>query len=406
MLRFSYLNAIFREPWMIEPETAAANRQVLVGLLQGLEFSPEETVASYAIGHKEFARIPQGRKVNVVNLMGTMMRDDGDCGQIGTRTLAQQINEADADPKVIGHILAVDSGGGASNSVDDLAEAISSATKPVVAYVDGMMCSAAMFAASYCASIIAHNEMDRVGCIGTLVQIEGWPKEVKESDGYIRLRIYADGSEEKNGEYEAALAGDFKLIKENTLNPLNERFKAAIRTNRPTVKEDQLKGRTYFARDAVGTLIDSLGDFDSAVAKVIEISNIKITNMEGFKKLQALPSCGDLQEVDGTVTLNREQLGEIENALLDNEQMAATRRELDTANSTISTQAQENASLRSDIAQRDTRISELQGTIEQLQGRPSQPAQPVRNGNPSNGDEVDNSNPEDYCKQLHKKLYG
>ena len=76
MPRFSYLNAIFREPWMIEPETASANRQVLVGLLQGLEFTPEETVSNYAIGHKEFPGIPQGRKVNVVNLMGTMMRDD------------------------------------------------------------------------------------------------------------------------------------------------------------------------------------------------------------------------------------------------------------------------------------------------------------------------------------------
>lgn len=396
MLRFSYLNAIFREPWMIEPETAAANRQVLVGLLQGLEFTPEETVASYAIGHKESTRIPYGKKVNVVNLLGTMMREDGDCGQIGTRTLGQKIREADADSSTIGHIVVVDSGGGASNSVDDLAEAITAANKPVVAYVDGLMCSAAMFAASYCDSIVAHNEMDRVGCIGTLVQIAGWPKEVRESDGFIRLRIYADGSEEKNGEYEAALQGDFHLIKENTLNPLNERFKAAIRANRPQAKEEQLKGRTYFAKDAIGTLIDSIGDFDSAVDKVIELSNINIQKMEGYANIQAIPSCEDLVMVDGTTTLNTEQLDAIENAL-------ERGSEVETANATIETLNGEKAALQTKVSEQDAEIATLKATIAELNNRPTPPAQAAHNGDHI-AEKGDNDDPEGYCRQLIEEL--
>ncbi len=400
MTKFSYLNAIFREPWMIEPQTAAWNKQLLVGYLQGLEFEPEENITNYAIGHKDIQSIPAGRKVNVVNLIGTMMRDDGDCGLVGTRTLAQQLTDADGDDRIIGHILLVDSGGGASNSVDDLAEAITKCSKPVVAYVDGMMCSAAMFAASYCDNIIAHNDMDRVGCIGTLVELAGWPKQVKESDGYIHLRIYADGSEEKNGEYEAALEGDFKLIKENTLNPLNERFKAEIRKNRQQVTEDQLKGRTYFARDVVGSLVDSIGDFPSAVNQVIQLSNVTITNMEGFNKIQSIESCRDLQEVDGTVTLNREQLADIDAAIPDTD-ASSVQEELAQAQSTIKTLQAEKSAL---VSQHEAKVAELQATISELQAKPAEPSQPAHNGNHIS--EADNSEPETYCMNLKKELHG
>lgn len=394
MPRFSYLNTIFREPWMIEPETAAANRQVLVGLLQGLEFTPEDYIANYSLNHQECPTVPAGRTVNVVNLSGTMMREDGDCGQVGTRTLGNRLLEGDSDPKCIGHILLVDSGGGASNSVDDLADAIVKCSKPVVAYVDGLMCSAAMFAASYCAAIIAHKDMDRVGCIGTLVQLAGYPKEVRDSDGFIQLRIYADGSEEKNQEYEEALKGNFTLIKENTLNPLNERFKAEIRKNRPNVSEDQLKGRTYFAKDAIGSLIDSIGDFESAVDKVIELSNINITNMKGFEKIQSLGSCHDLQEVDGTVTLTHEQLEEIENAI-----PAATDAQQ------ITQLQSENASLRQQVEERDTTIAELQATVTRMGEKPTPPATPGHNGNHVS-EETDNENPEEYCENLMHEIYG
>ena len=270
MPRLSLFNDIFREPWMIEPQTAAAQKQVLQGLLMGLEFEQEDEMVQAMIGRKEHQSIPAGRSINVVNLEGTMLRDDGPCGMVGTRTLASLLREADAKEEVIGHILFVDSGGGAANSVPDLAEAIQACQKPVVAYIDGYMCSAAMYAGSYCDHIIAHRAEDRVGCIGTMIQLEDFPKQAKDSNGYLHLRVYADGAEEKNDEYEAALESDFQLIKERILNPHNERFKADIRKNRPAVKEDQLKGRTYEAKDAVGTLIDSIGDFDSAVAKVLE----------------------------------------------------------------------------------------------------------------------------------------
>lgn len=404
-MRLSLFRDIFCQPWMIEPQTASANREVLVGILTGLEFTQEEPVEAARITHKEHRGVPVGREIDVVDLAGTMFRDDAGCGLVGTRTLARQLLEADAKEGVIGHILRIDSGGGASNSVPDLADAIRACDKPVVALVDGYMCSAAMYAGSYCDYIFANRPDDRVGCIGTLVQIEDYPKQAKDDHGMVHLRVYADGAEEKNSEYEAALEGDFKLIKERILNPLNRQFKADVKVNRPNTREDQLTGRTYFARETVGSLIDAIGGLDQAVAKVIELSNIKIQNidMEGYQNIQRLSTCSDLQMVDDTVTLNREQLDEVEEALASVAELDTVRTELADANAKIEEGKARETSLQGTVAERDNEIVQLKATIETLNQRPDPASNPMHNGNPV-GEPADNANPEEYCRNLISEL--
>ena len=433
MLKLSLFNDIFREPWMIEPQTAAAQKQVLKGLLMGLEFTQEDEMVQASIGHKQNPSIPRGRSINVVNLEGTMLRDDGPCGMVGTRTLASMLLEAEGKEEVIGHILYIDSGGGAANSVPDLAEAIQACQKPVVAFVDGYMCSAAMYVGSYCRHIIANREDNKVGCIGTMIQLEDWPKQVKQSEGFIRLRIYADGAEEKNEEYEKALEGDFSLIKERILNPHNERFKADIRKNRPSVREDQLKGRTYEAKEAVGTLIDAIGSFDSAVQKVIELSTLNIKPMDDLKNIQTLPTCQDLQSVDGCVTLTKEQMEEIdaavgvgitEKALNETNQKTITEQaqtikdltaerdelkpkadQLDGKEAEIATLTTERDTLKEENAQKDDHIKELEALLDADPEDRDELLQAMHNGNPAKEESFEEFSDEeamDYARKVVK----
>ena len=433
MPKLSLFNDIFREPWMIEPQTAAAQKQVLQGLLMGLEFTQEDEMVQASIGHKQNPSIPRGRSINVVNLEGTMLRDDGPCGMVGTRTLASMLLEAEGKEEVIGHILYIDSGGGAANSVPDLAEAIQACQKPVVAFVDGYMCSAAMYVGSYCRHIIANREDNKVGCIGTMIQLEDWPKQVKQSEGFIRLRIYADGAEEKHEEYEKALEGDFSLIKERILNPHNERFKADIRKNRPSVREDQLKGRTYEAKEAVGTLIDAIGSFDSAVAKVMELSTLNIKPMDDLKNIQTLPTCQDLQSVDGCVTLTKEQMEEIdaavgvgitEKALNKTNQKTITEQaqtikdltaerdelkpkadQLDGKEAEIATLTTERDTLKEENAQKDDRIKELEAILDADPEDRDELLQAMHNGNPAKEEAFEEFSDEeamDYARKVVK----
>ena len=368
----------------------------------------DNTYYHYRLTHKDCPAIPQGNLISVVRLEGVMMRD-GDICQYGTRDVAQWLRQGDADRRVLGSILIVDSGGGAADSVRDLADAIQACTKPVVAYCDGYMCSAAYYAASYCGSIMAHDRRNMVGCIGTMIELGGYPMKSVDEDGFVRLRIYADGSEEKNSDYEKALEGDVKPIRENLLNPLAEDFRNDVKANRPTATEDQLKGRTYFAQDVVGTLIDSIGTINDAVAKTLELSNSKITEMQGFEALQALSTCHDLQMVDGHVTLDGEQLNEINAALAERDTEQALQQ---TNSQTITDQAEqirqltkENENLQNTVTERDNTISELRTQLAEVNHDTEETHLPPHNGNHAPSDQEDDGlSPMEYVKK-HEEMY-
>ena len=378
--------------------------------------------------------IPRGKKVHLSYLQGTMFRDGTVCGIPGTRVIANNLLDADSQKEIIGHILIINSGGGAANSVPDLAEAIQACQKPVVAYVDGYMCSAAMYVGSYCDHIIAHREEDQVGCIGTMIQLADYPKQVRDSDGMMHIRVYADGADEKNSEYEAALEGNFELIKERVLNPANERFKADIRANRPNVNENQLRGRTYNAKDVTGSLIDAIGNFDSAVAKVLELSNLKITKMDGNQNLQSLPGCQNLEIVDGSVSLTEEQVVEVDKAIGEgitakalNEtdkktiteqaktitDLTAERDELKTKadqveakDTEIATLTTERDNLKEENAKKDARIAELEAALDKNPDNDEDPLPAMHLGNPAKEDTFKELSDEEAMEYARKVVKG
>ena len=383
-----------RGPWMITPEQAAAMAPVLQGVINGFITEIEKGPSPMKIGCDKFIQAPAGqanpyadKSIYVTYLTGTMLKYDS-CGDPGTRTIGEGLRQADADPDVIGHIIVADSGGGSSDSVPELSDAIRACSKPVVGFIDGTAASACIYALSYCDRIIAHQPKDRVGCIGTLVQLSGYPKFHKESDGYVSARIYADAATEKNADYEAALEGNFQVIREQTLNPLNEQFVSDVRANRPGVTEDQLTGRTYFAEDVVGTLIDAIGPMADAVQAVADLaaaqqteqnpSTMETNHNNSYPHLMAIPALAEqvFDQNDGSSTLQAVQLEAVEAILA----QTASLRE---SNATLTADLE---AARSTIAERDARITELENSLAAAIERAENPApeQPAPSGTPEN----------------------
>jgi protease-4 len=390
-MHFSFLKELVTSAWQIDAITAQIYAPVLRGVFAGLHFEREEPDSKYQpfqAAAPAKSGTSSGKVVNVQPVRGIMMKNNSSSGIIGTRTMAGNLLKADKQDNVIGHILLIESGGGQVSAVPELSDAIKQLTKPVVAWVDGCMCSAAMYVGSYCKKIIASRDTDSIGCIGTMIELSGFPKFNKEPDGFTYVRIYADQSSEKNDEYEAALTGDFKLVKERILNPHNEQFIADIRANRPNVKDEHLKGRTFRASEVVGTLIDSIGDFETAVQAVLELNNstVKQLNNSTMKtKLSAMLAVLALTELaieDGQTSLNEQQLGAIESALAAGNTAAA---ELATATTALQTA---NAT----IATRDATIAAHEKTIADLKvaaGAPS--ATVVKTTDGKESDEPENA---------------
>lgn len=342
---------------MIEPSLLPIYNELFRGLLMGARMEDEKEVLQSTI--EVNSNNNKKKSVNVVNLKGLMTRHDGECNY-GTRTIARHLREADEDKSIIGHIIVIDSGGGAANSVPDLAEAIEALEKPCVAFVDGMMCSAAIYAGSYCDYIIANREDDRVGCVGTMIQIVDYPKSGQISTGEISVRVYADGSEEKNQDYEEALQGNIQMIKDDVLNPLNAKFVEAMKTNRALSDNTLLKGKTYFAKDVVGTLIDEIGSLQTAVDKVVSLSkNSKTQNISNmFDNLKTIQSCSVIEEAsDKTVTLKTEQLTDIDT-------------EFGKLNSQLTEAQKSITTLNDSLTAKENRIKELEKALEGIDNKP------------------------------------
>lgn len=415
-MRLSNLTRNLRGPWMITPEQASAMAPILQGVLNGYitEFDPAPQPYHARVG--ELISAPAGvanpyadKSIYVTYLTGTMMKHDS-CGFLGTRSIAAGLKKADENPDVIGHIIIADSGGGSTDSVPEIADAIRACSKPVVALVDGVAASACYYAVSYCDRILAHQEMDRIGCIGTLIQLSGYPKFRKDSDGYVSARIYADAASEKNADYEAALEGNFQVIKEQTLNPLNERFRADVRENRPAVQEDQLSGRTYFAKDVVGTMIDAIGTLADAAAAVMELAapdeepasqetNTSQDMNPNYPTLQAMTVfAGLVIAADGTVTLQPSQLEALE---------AVLAREASQQSVIDDLQAQLNTANKT-VAARDQRIAELESSLaaaQQLLDNPA-PDEPRVEKTPEGAGAVTEASDWDSARQICEKFLG
>lgn len=386
-MQYSFIKSLLESVWMIHPGAASVGFQLLKGALSGLEFNqepePEDSIP-YLISATSSNVIPisdpdqlsfardNDKYVFVLPLRGTVLKHDAMCGPRGTRTLASRLIRMDKEKNVIGHIILTESGGGMAAAVPEMADAIQSITKPVVAWIDGMSASAAYYINSYCTHIMASRATDQVGCIGTLIQLQGYPKYAKLDDGSVVARIYADAASEKNEEYEAALEGNFTLIKERMLNPHNEQFKSDVRANRAAVLDDQLKGRTYVASEVIGTLIDSIGNFDAAVQKVVELSKAQQNGQKSTQKnnrkqmnqltnLNAIESIHDFVVEDGSASFNEEQLQDIENALAAGNQAVTRVSELESEMNTMRDTATLNQQT---IEARDARIAELETALE------------------------------------------
>lgn len=377
-MQYSFIKHLIDGIWMIHPSAASAWLPVYEGAFAGLELSQEEEPENsipYTVSAKGFDSpgSKSEQKVFVASLRGVVLKHDATCGPVGTRSIARRLMAADKQEDIIGHILVTESGGGLSSAVPELADAIATLQKPIVAWIDGISASAAYYINSYCNHIMASRETDQVGCIGTLVTLEGYPRYSKLPDGKVIARIYADGADEKNEEYEQALEGNFKAIKERVLNPHNEKFKNDVKANRAGALPEHLRGRTFNASQVVGTLIDSIGSLEDAVQKVIELTGTSkktetphnkhnTTTMPNLTNLNQIESIKDFAMVDGQASFNEQQLSDIEQRLSEG---AEASRSLAEQQSTVSNLTQEKETLTQELGQKNTRINELEAALQE-----------------------------------------
>lgn len=429
MKNFSLLRAIIRGAWMIEPNYAEASLPIVARILNGespfiegrhkayeddrdleKEKKPSFEAAYFCSAsgtfkvskYSSFNEAPEG-SIAIHEISGPLIQEDF-CGIPGTESLGRFVQEADYSSKIIAHIFKSNSPGGQVDGTETFSNIIKSTSKPSVAFITGMACSACYWSISGAKEIIASELTNTIGSIGVYSSLRDY-SGYYEKAGIKNIDVYAPQSTEKNKPYRDALKGDDAALKEN-LSETASIFIEAIHTNRAgklNVKvADPFKGGTYGSTTAkeIG-LIDSIGDFNYAIQRAKELAsafttspsttnynaNMKITLRSSMTALLgffgfSIPAGKESAEFD----VSEEKLTELNNQVdtlrTVKAELAAAIKEKETAEASLATA---NAAL----SENKIKIETLEGVIAKYGNAPgATTTAPVKEGNDDLGEDA------------------
>jgi len=269
---------ILSSVWLIDDERSSYYASLLLNLIEGRpiaegDLSIERAKAkSFVVASDNSSEslglnsdnIPSG-SIAIIPIRSEIMKYDQACGPRGTMSLIEDINSANNNPDIAGIILLFDSPGGQVSGIDLLAEAVKNSAKPVVSYVEGICASAAVWIAAGSDKIFASSDLDRIGSIGTMLAFADM-KPTMEKAGVKFHEIYATLSTEKNRDMQDVLSGKYDDIRKSLLDPINNKFIGHVTGCRPHVDEKALKGKLFFAKDAISAgLIDGIKSFQETL---------------------------------------------------------------------------------------------------------------------------------------------
>ncbi len=187
-----------------------------------------------------------------------------------------------------GVILWIESPGGEVGAVRDIYTAVRKLDliKPVVAYTGGMAASGGYYVAVASDRIIA-DPLAEVGSIGVIYVHYDMEKNYAQNG--IKVDVFKTGKYKDMGAEWRALTPEERRMITNMVDTYFEAFLTAVSTGRNMTINETRKyatGRTWFAVNVTGTLVDSTGDMDTAIRtleNMLNVTNARVVVYSGPK---------------------------------------------------------------------------------------------------------------------------
>lgn len=277
--------------WMVDESSKAALIPFLLGMIQGKDlprdaFNATSFLFSDTLGNlsaqNEDTEATQN-SVAVIKIHHPIFKYDQQCGPKGTQTIIGYLKQFEANPNIKGVVLDFNSGGGQVSGTPEFFHFLKNYTKPTVSFTNDTIASAAYYMAAGSDFIISNQFADYTGSIGVMFSSVDLSEALKKQGGKL-IEEYSDLSPEKNRLSRSLKEGNTDVLIKEYLNPSAETFHSDILSNRD-INEKALKGDIYTPQKALELgLIDEIGNFQSAIDKVFELST-KNTNAKNTQKM-------------------------------------------------------------------------------------------------------------------------
>lgn len=274
--------------------------------------------------------------INLMFVDGPITRNGGACSYGSVEHRDMMMAAAD-NANCVGHIFHINTPGGSAWAKNDYQQAIDYARskgQPVMAFVDGMCCSAGMYLAALCDERYYMHPKDEIGCIGVMAAF------YTEKDGTTCAytnetyhELYDPESFDKNKEFrDIANDGNSELLIQE-LSRLGVEFRADVKAACPKAKDEHLHGKVFDAQDVKGILMDeqkSLGEVFNIVVdrgvknglqsarnakNMLNPNNNIISMKENYPAVFALLGVEEMQMQEGGAFMNEGLLATLNAAI-------------------------------------------------------------------------------------------
>lgn len=224
--------------------------------------------------------VPAG-SIAVHTVAGVMMPEDS-WYSVGTKTIGQRMQQADAHPSIIGHVGVFNTPGGSTMGLENFAGVIAGTQKPFVSLLQ-QACSAGYWGASGGNVLMLAGRTAMCGSIGTMAQFLDFTGYFKQL-GIETITINATKSTNKNAAFQAAIDGDPEPLRAEILDPLNEVFLSTVTANRgDKIPAKQLtlvtSGKVFVGQANIDNgLADVMGSLDEAIALAQQLADEAASN--------------------------------------------------------------------------------------------------------------------------------
>jgi signal peptide peptidase SppA len=200
---------------------------------------------------------------------------NGMCQRQGrsAESLQADLNRAANDPSIKTIVLRIDSPGGTvagTAETADLVRGISARGKPVVAYVDGLAASAALWLASQADEIVASSPASEIGSLGVMTAHIDVSRQA-EARG-MKVQIFRSVALKAPGAMGETLNSDQQASIQRMLGELHDAFATAVQAGRGLTDAQRdviANGETWTAGRAISLgLVDRISAWDDLVAEL------------------------------------------------------------------------------------------------------------------------------------------
>lgn len=227
-----------------------------------------------------------GGTIAVIFANGAIMDGEETPGNVGGDTTASQIRDARLDPKVKAIVLRINSPGGSVNASEVIRAELAAAKaagKPVVVSMGGMAASGGYWISTPANYIVASPSTltGSIGIFGVINTVENSLSSIGVHSDGVSTSPLADISMTK------ALSPEVQQMMQLSIEYGYKRFITLVADARKRTPEqiDKIaQGHVWTGEDAKANgLVDSLGDFDDAVAKAAELAKLKQWHLDYYQ---------------------------------------------------------------------------------------------------------------------------